>query len=90
MNIGIGPGRDMQKSLERNKKLINKRNSLKENYDSGNKNYTELNIKEFSVSEIESAKRKFLISRKKANKKKLITLTVIVTSIFLVLYLLFY
>lgn len=84
-----GSGKEMMKSFEKNRGQLNRRHSLKEKVDFGEKNSTKINSKKVSPQELELIKLKFIKKRKKQRKKELLILLLITISVIYSVYLIF-
>lgn len=88
MAFGFGPGSDMMKSVESNRKQMRKKKSLKENinkYNNG-KDIEKIEFKNISKEELEKFKAQLLLKKKKELQKNVL----LATAIIIVVYLSFY
>ena len=74
-------GKEIMKAYEKNRVQLNKRNSLKEKTDFGQKNSTKINFKKVSPERLEAVKQKLRQKRKKQNRRDLIIFSIIIVGI---------
>jgi len=88
MAFGFGPGSDMMKSVESNRKQMRKKKSLKQNIDTYNngKNNEKLEFKKVSAEELERFKTQLLLKKKKEVKQNILLMIGVIIVVFSTFY----
>jgi len=91
MAFGFGPGSDMVKSVQSNRKQLGRGKSLKENHDRfKDVEKGKLHFKKVSAEELESFKENFRKKKQKEDQQNLLILIAVFLMVFIAFYLILF